>query len=289
MALTRINGNLISSGTITGNLFGGATITGDKISLNAITGNLIAAAAITGDKIGLTAITSNLIASGVTLTSPVIASANLTTALTLNGATGNNGQVLTSSGSGLPSWSTPGGGFSSMDVLTSGTSWTVPAGKTLIKIYVTGGGSGGSSYSGSRATGSAGGTAIKYLTVTAGNTATYAIGGGGDAGPLFSPGDSNAGGNSTFTYGGVTYTGNGASGTTATGSMAGEAGFASSAGGLALKGQGGSNSSSGGGGPGGSSFWGGGGSGASGGASGNYGGGGGINAAGYQGVIVIEY
>jgi hypothetical protein len=59
MALTRINGNLISSGTITGNLFGGATITGDKI--------------------GLAAITSNLIASGITITSPVIITPNIGT------------------------------------------------------------------------------------------------------------------------------------------------------------------------------------------------------------------
>ena len=69
MALTRINGNLISSGTITGNLF----------LNNTITGNLIAPAAITGDKIGLTAITSNLIASGVTITSPVLITPNIGT------------------------------------------------------------------------------------------------------------------------------------------------------------------------------------------------------------------
>ena len=42
-----------------------------------------------------------------TLTAPTIASANLTTALTLAGAAGNLGQVLTSAGSGLPSWTTP--------------------------------------------------------------------------------------------------------------------------------------------------------------------------------------
>jgi len=70
MALTRINGNLISSGTITGNLFGGATITGDKISLNAIT--------------------SNLIASGITITSPVLITPNIGTpsAAVLTNATG---------------------------------------------------------------------------------------------------------------------------------------------------------------------------------------------------------
>ena len=40
-----------------------------------------------------------------TLTAPTIASANLTTALTLAGAAGTSGQVLTSAGSGLPTWS----------------------------------------------------------------------------------------------------------------------------------------------------------------------------------------
>jgi len=136
MALTRVNGNLITSGTITGNLFlnntitgdkigltaitsnliASAAVTGDKIGLTAITSNLIASAAVTGDKIGLTAITSNLIATGVTLTSPVLASANLTTALTLAGATGNSGQVLTSAGSGLPTWSTPSSGAFGSDL-----------------------------------------------------------------------------------------------------------------------------------------------------------------------------
>jgi hypothetical protein len=74
MALTRVNGNLITSGTITGNLFSGQTITGDKLGLTAITSNLIASAAVTGDKIGLTAITSNLIASAITLTNVSVAS-----------------------------------------------------------------------------------------------------------------------------------------------------------------------------------------------------------------------
>ena len=74
MALTRVNGNLITSGTITGTQFGAGTITGDKIGLTAITSNLIASATITGDKIGLTAITSNLISSAITLTNVSVAS-----------------------------------------------------------------------------------------------------------------------------------------------------------------------------------------------------------------------
>jgi hypothetical protein len=115
MALTRIYGNLISSATLTGNIFqaqtitgnsiavstltgnliASATITGDKIGLTAITSNLVAAAAITGDKIGLTAITGNLIASTITLSnvgtggatsflSTVLESANVTTLMGAN-------------------------------------------------------------------------------------------------------------------------------------------------------------------------------------------------------------
>jgi hypothetical protein len=45
-----------------------------------------------------------------TLTAPTIASANLTTALTLAGAAGTAGQVLTSAGTGNPTWTTPSAG-----------------------------------------------------------------------------------------------------------------------------------------------------------------------------------
>jgi hypothetical protein len=49
--------------------------------------------------------------SAVFATAPTIASANLTTALTLTGAAGNSGQVLTSGGSGVaPTWTTASGG-----------------------------------------------------------------------------------------------------------------------------------------------------------------------------------
>jgi hypothetical protein len=46
-----------------------------------------------------------------TLTAPTIASANLTTALTIAGAAGSSGNVLTSAGSGnAPTWTTPSAG-----------------------------------------------------------------------------------------------------------------------------------------------------------------------------------
>ena len=54
--------------------------------------------------------TSTTTLTNKTLTAPTIASGNLTTALTLAGAAGTNGQVLTSAGSGLPTWSTPNSG-----------------------------------------------------------------------------------------------------------------------------------------------------------------------------------
>jgi hypothetical protein len=53
-----------------------------------------------------------------TLTAPTLASANITTALTLTGASGTNGQVLTSAGTGAaPTWSSP-----STTSITNGTS-----------------------------------------------------------------------------------------------------------------------------------------------------------------------
>jgi len=77
-------------------------------STNTLTNKTIAYGSNTlTDVVGVTA-TQTL--TNKTLTAPTIASANLTTALTLAGAAGTNGQVLTSAGSGLPTWSTPSSG-----------------------------------------------------------------------------------------------------------------------------------------------------------------------------------
>ena len=55
----------------------------------------------------LTQVAGGMIASSQTLTTPTLASANITTALTLTGAAGTNGQFLTSAGSGsAPTWTT---------------------------------------------------------------------------------------------------------------------------------------------------------------------------------------
>jgi hypothetical protein len=73
-------------------------------------GGLTASSAVATDASkNLVSVTNTGTGSNVLATSPTIASANLTTGLTLAGATGNFGQVLTSAGSGLPTWSTIAG------------------------------------------------------------------------------------------------------------------------------------------------------------------------------------
>ena len=117
-----------------------------------------------------------------TLVQPIISSANLITGLTLAGAAGTSGQVLTSAGSGLPTWSTAAGFTLGTPVNASGTSVTftgIPAGtKQIVMTFsevriadnwrIQLGNSGGietSSYVSNSATISSGGT-------TALNTAT---------------------------------------------------------------------------------------------------------------------
>jgi hypothetical protein len=79
-----------------------------------------------------------------TLTAPTIASANLTTALTLAGAAGTNGQVLTSAGSGLPTWTTVASGgltLATPVAATSGTSinfTSIPSGTKQIVVMFNG-------------------------------------------------------------------------------------------------------------------------------------------------------
>ena len=90
-------------------------------------------------------------------------------------AYGTAGQVLTSAGNAPPAWTSQ----AAPSFFTSGSGiYTVPAGCTLLKITVQGGGGNGGANSTLRATGgSAGGTAIKWLVVTPGGTLTYVVGG----------------------------------------------------------------------------------------------------------------
>jgi len=127
---------------------------------------------------------------------------------------GTSGQVLTSGGSSaVPTWTTPSGGFSNMVVLTSGTSWSIPAGVTKIKVYCTGAGGGGGRGTSqvSAGSGGAGGTSIHYFDTSGGGSATYAIGVGGNYSASTSSAASD-GTDSTFAYGGTTITGGGGGG-----------------------------------------------------------------------------
>jgi hypothetical protein len=94
-----------------------------------------------GDIVGTTA-TQTL--TNKTLTTPTIASANLTTALTIAGASGTSGQVLTSAGTGAaPTWASVAAGFTIGTPVnsTSGTAITftgIPAGVKMIVINLVG-------------------------------------------------------------------------------------------------------------------------------------------------------
>lgn len=126
---------------------------------------------------------------------------------------GTSGQVLTSNGAGsLPTFQTPagGGGLGGTTVFTANGTFTIPAGKTVVKVTVVGGG-GGSGASGFDGYGGAGGgggggAAIKYLTgLTPGNTLTVTRGAGG-SGAASSGSVGSAGGTSSVASGTQTIT-----------------------------------------------------------------------------------
>ena len=118
-----------------------------------------------------------------------------------------------------------GGKTRYLTTLTSGTSWTVPAGVTYVNVTLVGGGGGSSGNGFSNPTvilGSRGGDGSivsSTLSTTPGAAITYAIGAGGTAGTgngAGSPGGGGAGGATTFT--GATSASGGAGGGTAAGS-----------------------------------------------------------------------
>lgn len=104
------------------------------------------------------------------------------------------------------------------DILTTGTSWTAPAGVTSITVECWGGGGGGGAarkISGSgnvRASGGGGGGySRKIFTVVPGLSYSYTIGLGGTGGNG-SPYNGSTGGSSTFTVGAITITASGGTG-----------------------------------------------------------------------------
>lgn len=86
---------------------------------------------------GSTSTTYCSLTTNVTGTLPV---ANGGTGLTSPSTTGN---VLTSNGTAWVSSAPAGGGFSSHQIFTSSGTFTIPSGKTAIKVYVVGAGGGG--------------------------------------------------------------------------------------------------------------------------------------------------
>jgi hypothetical protein len=142
--------------------------------------------------------------------------ANFTDKIGLNGSYGTSGQFLTSAGASAdPTWtstSATGRLLRAPQVLTSGTSYTTPAGCTAIYVEVVGGGGAGAFQTGSNNAGGggAGGYSAKYFTVTASTPYTYAIAAGGAT--RVSAGEGAAGGNTTFTVGATTISGNGGAG-----------------------------------------------------------------------------
>ena len=153
---------------------------------------------------------------------------------------GTSGQVLQSNGTSAPSWTSVGlSGLTGMQVFTSSGTFTIPTGKTVVKVTVVGagGGSGGGGSTGASGGGGGGATAITYLTsLTPGNTITVTVGTGGAGGT--SGGAGSAGGSSSISSGTQTIstvTANGGSGSNG-GTSVGAAGGSASGGTLNLSG-----------------------------------------------------
>jgi len=87
--------------------------------------------------------------------------------------------------------------------LTSGTSWTVPAGVTYVNVLLVGGGAsaggtqGTNYWTGTRA--QPGQTIRSIVETTPGSSISYSIGAGGGGNPIYSGTGGNAGGTTTFT------------------------------------------------------------------------------------------
>jgi hypothetical protein len=167
-----VNGiSLSGSVTTSGSLTLGGTLSGVSLT-SQVTGTLPVANGGTG---------------AATLTANNVLLGNGTSALQVV-APSSSGNVLTSNGSTWTSAAPAGGGFSAMDLFTSSTTFTIPSGKTTLKITVIGGGGGGAkggTYAFGRGGGAGGGASIKYFTgLTPGNTLTVTIGAGGTAGTV---------------------------------------------------------------------------------------------------------
>ena len=149
-----------------------------------------------------------------TLTNKTISSGTLTGTLTAGGGVGTSGQFLQSTATGVQWAAATGVLAQNTQVFTSGTAatYTAPANTQWVKVTVVGAGATGAGTTVARATGGgAGGVAIKWLAITAGQTLIYTVGATGAA--LFPGGASSVvSGTATIT----TITANGGLGATTT-------------------------------------------------------------------------
>jgi len=208
------------SGTFSGTSSG--TNTGDQ--------NLFSTIAVSGQ--------SNVVADTTTDTLTLVAGTNVT--ITTD-ATTDSITIAASSGT------SSGSLLRAPQILTSGTSYTSPAGCNTIYVELVGGGggSGGAFTSTDNVNvgsggGGSGAYAAKYFTVTPSTDYTYAIGAGGTAGNS-NPSNGGTGGSTTFTVGATTVTAAGGSGSTGVGfsASAGGAGGAATNGDINVRGAGG--------------------------------------------------
>lgn len=149
---------------------------------------------------------------------------------------GTNGQVLTSSGGGAPTWTTVsgGGGAGAINVqaYTADATWTKPAGAQFVEVIAIGGGGGGGSgrlgaASSTRGGGAGGGGAgiTRWMVPAAalGATVAVTVGAGGAGGaPVLTSGVSGAAGTAgtASTFGSHVYAAGGAGGAGGAGTTA---------------------------------------------------------------------
>lgn len=136
------------------------------------------------------------------------------------------GNITLGSASGGVSFNNTIDALAAAQLLTSGTSWTIPTGVTSVDVWAIGGGGGGggaaaSLYGGgilnSGGGGSAGSVAYIKLTTSPSTSITYAVGAAGSAGwsvanqsaSYVNGGVGGTGGSTTVTYGATTLTANG--------------------------------------------------------------------------------